>query len=265
MTIVSTNIEDTTAERHFYTVKDHEDEYVWENYYAKKVEPLMNCVITKILSACSSALLQNHSTIITPAIKEKLAYIMIYQLLRGKQSRDFTRQKYNESLPGVVEKAREIFGPLDTEHENVLEVYRNDENKYKLVAMEATIKSDKNKRIVSVLIQRSFIVYKIIGDKEFVASDNPVIFVNASTLDATPFRHGLAQQSTVVLYPLSPKVLIAAYHPEFFMGGTVDYDGKYVLLDSNIKSGFIENHNKMQYEQCFDQVFARTKGSLEDI
>ena len=131
--------------------------------------------------------------------------------------------------------------------------------------MEITLNEKRIKMYTQILIQRSFVVYKIAGDKDFVTSDNPVMLIDSSTLDATPFRNGVAQRSTVVLYPLSPKVVIAAYHPEYFMGGLVDYDGKYVLLNSNINFRFIENHNKKQFEQCFDQLYARSKETLECI
>lgn len=71
--------------------------------------------------------------------------------------------------------------------------------------------------------------------------------------------------SLVEAFYQTDKVVIAAYHPEFFMGGLVDYNGKYVILDSNKNCSFIKNHNRKQFEQCYDQLYARTEKSLEEI
>lgn len=263
--IISSNIRDAAVERHFYTVKKHEDNYVWEKYYADNIEPLMDSVISKILKVCDSALLQNYASIITPEMEEQIAVVIIFQLLRGKHSRELERKIYNNALPSVMMHARELFGPFDEEKEKILQDFDNKDDYFKLVSMEATLNIERIRKYVNILLQRSFVVFKILGDQEFVTSDNPVMFVDANSLDATPFKNGLALHSTVVYFPVSPKIIIAAYPPGFFLGTLNKYNGKFVIIDSHINFKFITMHNLKQFEQCYDQVYAKRKQLLESL
>ena len=40
--VFNSNIENVAVERHFYTIDNLQDKYVWETFYAKTIEPLMN-------------------------------------------------------------------------------------------------------------------------------------------------------------------------------------------------------------------------------
>lgn len=100
---------------------------------------------------------------------------------------------------------------------------------------------------------------------EFVTSDNPVMFVDSSSLDATPFKNGLLHHSTVIFFPVSPKMVIAAYHPNLYLGTLTDLDGNIIILDSKNELKFIEMLNTKQFEQCFDQVYARRVSLLESF
>lgn len=263
--ITSSSIRDAAVERHFYTVKKHEDNYIWEKYYADNIEPLMDSVISKILKTCDSALLQNYTSIITAEMKEQIAVVIISQLLRGKHSRDLEKKFYNKALPGVMKRARELFGPLDEKNEMIIKDFEDKDDYFKLVSMETTLNIDSLKKYVDILLQRAFVVFKILGDQEFVTSDNPVMLVDANSLDATPFKNGLAQHSTVVYFPISPRIIIAAYPPNLFLGLLNEYNGKFVFIDSHQNSNFIKMHNSKQFEQCYDQVYAKGRQFLESL
>lgn len=51
---------------------------------------------------------------------------------------------------------------------------------------------------------------------EFVTSDNPVMFINSETADATPYTNGIIYPKTLLYFPLSPYLILAAYHPNSF-------------------------------------------------
>lgn len=259
------NIRDTAAERHFYTVRKHQNNYIWENYYSENIEPLMNNVILQISCKSNCILLKDKATIITSELKIQIATVMMFQFLRGKHSREFEKKVYQGALPGVIENARKLFGPLDREKEKILEAYGNNDEYFRLAAMEATLNIERCEKFINVLLQRSFVVFKIIGDLDYITSDNPVMFVDAFSLNATPFKNGLAHHSTAVFFPLTPKIVIAAYHPDLYFGTLLDLDGKINFLDSNRESKFVEMLNRKQFEQCYDQVYARKRNILESL
>ena len=263
--IFTANIKDTAAERHFYTVKKHQNNYIWEKFYAENIEPVMNKVISKIQSIGECVLLQNYASVITSELKTQIAITIMFQLLRGKHSREFEKQAYKNALPGVINKAHEIFGPLDEQRKKILEAYKNDDDYFKLAAMEATLNIEKLEKYVDIILQRVLVLFKVVGDMEFVTSDNPVMFVDSSSLDATPFKNGLLHHSTVIFFPVSPKMVIAAYNPNLYWGTLTDLDGNIIILDSKKELKFIEMLNTKQFEQCFDQVYARRVSLLESF
>jgi hypothetical protein len=100
---------------------------------------------------------------------------------------------------------------------------------------------------------------------EFVTSDNPVMFINSNTANAQPFANGLARKTTLIYYPLSPKLLLCAIHPNAFFQFFSDKDGCLCRLDATKEESFIASMNRKQRAQCHNQVFALTQTTLEKI
>lgn len=263
--IFRVNISDTAAERHFYTVKKSDDQYLWENTYAKVIEPLMSNILTRIKLQCDNALIQDNSFILTPQMKHQLAICMVCQLLRGKQSREFQRNIYSAVVPSVIKEARRVFVPMDETKEKILKAAIEESDYFKLASMQATLDINEIEKYVNILVQRNFLIYRIIGNTEFITSDNPVMLLDSLSLNAKPFSNGLAQSTTVVCFPVSPKILIVAYHPNVYLNTLSKCDGKLIFLDICKDQVFIQIQNRTQYEQCFNQVYAKSKDILERL
>ena len=231
--------------------------------YSKEIEPLLSEVQAEIISKCDNVLIQYNSFVLTSEMKLKLAITMVCQLLRGKQSREFEHKIYSEALPSVIEKARQQFAPIDELKEKILKAVIEDDDYFKLASMKATFDIERLERYIYILLQRHFLIYKIIGETNFITSDNPVMFLDTTTLNALPFSNGLLQSTTAVYFPIAPKLLIAAYHPNLYFGTLAEFDGKLIFLDSHKEQTFIQTQNKKQYEQCYNQIYAKNKTVLE--
>lgn len=260
--IILGNINSIAAERHFYTVRKHHDKYVWEKFYAKNVEPLMDRVITKTSCMCSNILLQNYAKILTIELKYQMAVTIMFQLLRGKHCREFEKSIYSTALPGAIDNALHLFGATD-DNLSALKEYEVSDDLFALTAMESTLDMNRFQQYVNVLMKRYFVIYKIQGDVEFITSDNPVMLIDSLSLDATPFKNGLAQHSTVIFFPISPKIIVAAYHPDLLFGSLSHINDKCILIDSQKEAKFIKTLNLKQFEQSFDQVYARSRYLIE--
>lgn len=112
---------------------------------------------------------------------------------------------------------------------------------------------------------RAIIVIKITDKAEFVTSDNPVMFMDAETLDSQPFHHGLLQPQTVVSYPISPKLLILMYHPNYYFGKLKNFDRKITLINSQSDTKLINTYNRKQYEQSYNWTFSKSNYVLENL
>jgi hypothetical protein len=263
--IFCANIRDTASERHFYTVKKIDDKYLWENTYAKEIEPLMSNILSRIISQCENELIQDHSSVLTPEMKKQLSISMVCQLLRGKQSRKFERNIYAEVVPSIIKDAREHFEPMEETSEEILKAAIEDDDYFKLASMQATFDAKRLEKYTNIILRKCFLVFRLIGNAEFITSDNPVMFLDALSLNAKPFSNGLAQNTTVVCFPVSPKLLIAAYDPKLYFGTLSEYDGMLNFLDCCKEQSFIKMQNHKQYEQCFNQVYAKSKEALEGL
>lgn len=259
------NIKNIASERHFYTLKNHQDKFRWENYYAEKIEPLTKDVVSQILSQSNSILLNDKATVLTPELKARLSFAIYFQLLRGKHTRDIGERIVNFALSVIIENAREVMPTLDFEGENFLKTVIHLKENFKSVEMEVIVDIESSVNFAHSLLQRSFVIFKIIGDLEFVTSDHPVMFMNSSSLSATPFRNGLVHDTTVVFYPLSSKIVMAAYHPSFAFGELINLDMKIKLLDSNRESKFVDLLNRKQYEQSHSQIYAKRRNVIESL
>lgn len=262
--IFSTGLDSVAVEKNFYTVDGLEDPYCWEKAYAEIVEPMMNDLLTKIISRVN-ALVQTGHRIITENEKNQLAFIMMMQLLRGKQSRAYEKKLFDELMPYAIEKAKEKFGALTNNQQEILNIFATNPRYFKQISMGLAWDIKRINRYIDILAWHDFVFYHICGDMEFVTSDNPVMFINCSTANAQPFANGLAHETTLIYYPLSPKLLLCAVHPNAYFQVFSNKDGCLYHLNTYKEESFINTINHKQCSQCHNQVFALTKKTLEKI
>lgn len=260
--IFSTGIRAVGAENDFYTLEKMDDPYCWEHVYANGVEPQMGELIPKIISQ-GNLLVRNGAIIINDLEKVQLAAIMVMQLLRGKQSRNYERRLYQSYLPKTLKKTKEVFGPLNEKQKALLHAYENDDYYFKRTSMDLALDSKRITQYTETICNHDFFFYRIQGGLEFITSDNPVMLVNSVTGNARPFANGLLKVSTAVYYPLSPKLLLCVLHPEFSPGAFWGKNCCIVDLDSNREILFISRINQKQIEQCSQHAFARSEDVLK--
>lgn len=262
--IFSTGINAVGVERDFYTLDKLDDPYYWEHTYANGVEPLMGKVIPQILSR-ANLLVQSGTVIISPIEKAHLAIIMVMQMLRGKQCREYERKIFEDELPSIINAAKQTLGNFTEQELEFIEAFRKDEFYFKRSVMDAALSPDRIIRYAKILCMRSFICFYLRGTSEFVTSDNPVMFFNQQTANSSPFSHGLLQIETGVCYPLSPKLLLYAVHPASSLKMLVKSDCCLVTLNSNQEIELVKSMNRMQTEQCYRQTYAKSGKALNSI
>lgn len=234
------NVEDVAVEKHFYTVKKHDDIYVWEKFYAESIEPLMKETISEIIKHSENCLIRDKAKVINAEHKSKLAIIMVCQLLRGKHGREYLHGIFETKAPQILEDVKKKFmGKGNKQIDIALENYKLDDELFKLVAMESTLDIERITKFVQILVNRCWIVFSITGNAQFVTSDNPFMFMNKNTFNVTPFHNGLIDSNTVTYYPISSKLMIATYNSDLLLGMLHSYDCKLVFIDGNRELRFI--------------------------
>lgn len=259
--VFSTGVNAVGVERDFYTLDKMDNPYFWEHIYADKVEPLMSEVISRILSR-GNVLVQSGTVIMNTEEKAQLAVIMIMQMLRGKQCREYEREIFRNELPGIIEQAKRILGGFTKQEQELVDAFYKDEFYFKRSAMDVALSYERIFRYTRILCMRAFVCFYLCGTSEFVTSDNPVMFFNERTADSTPFTHGLLQLETGICYPLSPKLLLWAVHPASLFNALARSDRCLITLNSDQEIGLSELMNRMQIKQCYRQSYAKSKETL---
>ena len=75
--IFETSIEDVAVEKNFYTVEKLKDNYAWEKFYSKNIEPMMKEEISKVILTSQNSLIQDRVKILDNEQQIKLAMIML--------------------------------------------------------------------------------------------------------------------------------------------------------------------------------------------
>ena len=262
--IFEANIDDIAVEKHFYTVDKLENKYFWETCYAEKIETIMGATIQQVIKKSNLCVLQNHAHLLTDDLKSKLAFIMVFQILRGQHTRKYEETLFENLAPQILADIKERFtGTWNEALDKKLETFQFSEDLFKLLVMDVSLNWDKISQYAEVLFMRSWLLYKIIDDTEFITSDEPVLIMNRNSLDTTPFKNGIAKNSTVVFYPLSSKLLIALYSPDTLFGELQNYDGTLTYIDGDKERKFIQTINKKQLEHSYRQVYSCSKNGIE--
>lgn len=263
--IINTNVRDAGVERHFYTLESSEDKYLWEKNYSTEVEPILSNIISKIYSQTCNVLVQNYSSILDYQMKKQLSCSIIYQLFRGKHSREFQENVYLREAPKIVDKLHKTVLHIDESKEKVIEQFLDGKKFFKEVSFETTYDHTIMERYTDLLLNKCFVIYRIIGNGEFITSDNPVMFINSKTLDVKPFSNGILDSRTIIFFPIDTKLLVALYDSDYLVGEVRNYDGRLLFINSKMDMKFIKNINSKQYEQSYNQVYAKSKNILEQF
>ncbi len=123
-----------------------------------------------------------------------------------------------------------------------------DENIFKSVALNITIDEERINKYASILYNKSWVFYHISGEREFITSDNPIMVLNGNTLDVTPLQNGIGQDTTMVCFPISTKLLLVIYSYNRYLGIIKDLDKRRNVIDSYQDSKFIDMQNTLQYK-----------------
>ena len=264
--IYQSEISNVSVERNFYRLEAASDPLAVEDFYSRFVEPQTGEVIAEIIKKANLRVLSPNADVISLKTRARLSFYMLYQAQRGRVAKDFMVSMTGSVLPVVEQKALEYAKTHQIQNAGALiSSLLSDENVLKAARIQASIDPNRIRNLAYYFYDRCWILYQIIGDAEFITSDNPVMFANNATKDASPFEHGLSSNTTVVYYPLSDKLMLALYSYEYADGILNRFDSRIIRLEAAKEKRFIQLVNSLQLNQCKKQAFAKSSASFTSI
>ncbi len=230
----------------YYDTCVKEDPKYWEHYLDKEFDSLcgqpLDNIVAKITLCASDGKVLNEKD------KDVLSRIIISQSVRVpsfvdkfvKDSEGLLeeyKQEFIQSLPSSFESSKQLLEQV---------VYNVDERKD--LVLSAAFDDERFYRFCEVLKQKVWCVFynNIRSTMPFITNDNPVVYTDMKGSEETMTSIGLANERTVIFYPLTPSILIAIYSPGVFWGRDEEYNCKRRTID-DIK--FIVKVNSMVMRQ----------------
>lgn len=241
--------------KNYYDVTDKNDPKYWEHFFAREIDTLCGKDMENIIA--KATLSQKNAIVLSEQDKEVLAKVIIAQLMRIPDSVEYVT---SHLYPRVSKKVKEEV--LSSLPQFLIEKYGE-----RLKNMEFSAQYQKELLLNHAFLPENFERYcRILQEgvwilyinmqrdtTPFITSDNPVLVEGVGRKDAGMFRIGLANPSTCIFYPLSPRIAVAIYSRQGFLGVAADeYDGRKVVLD-DLK--YIINRNLKIMEQAYHHSF----------
>ena len=259
------NINNASVEKDWYTLKLSDNEMIWEEFYATEIEPRFE-VIGKLIEKVSGVLVMNRAEIMDEHTRAEISILMIYQLFRGRIGLKYAEMFAHNVFPEVIDGAKAELGERieelnEEELKNIIDVVSSKDFQ-RLIYAEVLTDPKRLLKYARLIANRSWVVFRVGGNQEFVTSDNPVAVGSVRSSDDMPSHLAFLNSRNVVYYPISPKLMIAAYDKDVFLGALEDQDGRLIILDETREEDFVDRVNKDMIKQCDRQAFARNEEVL---
>ncbi|MDD3231283.1 MAG: DUF4238 domain-containing protein [Oscillospiraceae bacterium] len=236
----------------YYDTLAQTDKKFWEHYLDENFDILCDTPLSNIISGIT--LTTPGKAAISQADKMILAKIVMSQMIRvpfylDKQIDmsaaflDSCKKELVETLPfGMQEKAR-LIKSVDF-----------DADSRKNMILESIFDKSRFDMFCNVLVNRVWIIYYNVISQvmPFVTSDNPVLIKSTTSKRIGLGVNGIDNDSTVILYPLTPSIMLGIYSPNMYFGVIQRYDRQKEILD-DIK--FISKFNIEIIDSCYKHAF----------
>lgn len=208
----------------------------------KKIESSRNTAI--VLShedKCNLSVFICHQIFRSPQALEKSVQIGQKSLERGKKE---AQSKLKSSFPPVLHPF--LLDALDRAD------FSKDE--IKDVFMQSMSDVNRQEERINALLDKVWLVYENTTQLQFITSDNPVCRRNYVTNSFSFEDNALKNPNSIILFPLTPTILIEIKSPQLLGEPALKYDSRKFLLGSD-NLPFIAAANTSQMLQCHRQIF----------
>lgn len=254
--ITTQSIKNVGYLKNFYEVPLRETNY-WENYFATVVEPYCGTPLSDLIERIKSA--EDFSVVLTQEDKCNLTSLICPQILRSPQAiehaieigqnliepiKEFSRQRIKELTPSLFHSIL-----LDS-----IDRIQFTDNDVKDIALQTMSDNKKQQKRTLALLNKTWFVYENTTQLHFMTSDTPVCRRNPITNSFEFEDNKLDSQTSILLLPLTPTILIQIV-PNQYIGELHErYNGRKFLLGQK-DLPFISVANISQMVQCYRQIF----------
>ena len=222
---------DVAYRNNYYDTYAQQDEKFWEHYMDRNFDRLCGRPLKNIIS---SIMLSLHcEKVLTETHKDVLARIILSQSIRVPTVFEGQLNRSNEIISSYKDFLITKYPNLDSSKIEAIKNIEFSADDRKNIVLEAMFDKSRFSRFCEILKQKTWVVYynTIADEIPYVTSDNPVMYAEFGSRKDGLIKIGLLSERLVVLFPITPRLLIGIYSPELYFGMLSRYDSKVICID----------------------------------
>lgn len=229
----------------------------WENYFAEVIEPFCGIELSHIIEKIESS--QNTTVVLSYEDKCNLSVFICHQIFRSPQALEKSVQIGQKSIEREKKEAQLIFKSsfpafLHSFLLNALDHADFSKDEIKDIFMQSMSDVNRQEERTNALLDKIWLVYENTTQLQFIISDNPVCRKNCVTNSFSFEDNTLKDPNSIILFPLTPTILIEITPSHLLGPHPQKYDGRKFVLGQNDLS-FIAGADVLQMLQCHRQIF----------
>ena len=212
----------------YYDTTKQQDPKHWEHFLGNTVDtlcgkPLENVISKLTLSTCDDCL--------TPDDIHILARIVFSQIIRVPDFLNHEMRYAEELVESYLPDLSRQFN-LTPEQRSAIEDWWTTDDALKNVVLTSAFDEARFNRNCNALERKIWIVFynSIRNELPFITSDNPVLLYDTNRQPVMLTELGLESNKLVIMFPLTPSLLVGIYPTSMYMGKLKEFDRKRVVL-----------------------------------
>ena len=250
--LFSSSVRDVGYIKNYYDTKQRENQKFWEHKLDENFDTLCGTPLENIIA--NITLSSPNAQAISTASKTILSRIIMSQAIRVPAYLDDQIEKSDSLLRSYKTDIIKQNSNLPQDKIELIKQISFDADTRKNMILEGMFGKERFLRFCKVLEEKVWIAFynDIRHQMPFVTSDNPVLFSDIKGAPTQITKLGLISDRMVILFPITPSILIGLYSPNIYFGRFKDYDGKRLNINDE---KFIMKVNTEIISQSFIHSF----------
>lgn len=243
---------DVAYRNNYYDTYAKQDAKFWEHYMDRNFDRLCGKPLENIVSSIMLSL--HNEKVLTSKHKDVLARIILSQSIRVPTVFEGQLNRSDEIISSYKDSFITKHPNLDSSKIEAIKNIDFSADERKNIVLEAMFDEPRFNNFCEILKQKTWVVYynAIAKNFPFVTSDNPVIYAELGSKKSELIKIGLLSDQLVVLFPITPQLLIGIYSPELYFGIIGRYDSRAISIDD---AAFITKINTLIINQSYVHSF----------
>lgn len=246
------SVDDVAYKKNYYDTLEKKDKKFWEHYIDKNFDTLCGTPLQNIIAKITLSM--PNQKVLSESDKDVLSRIILSQAIRVPA---FLEERISFSKKQLQEYKKETIDKLHINSANIIEAINNMEltdDSGKNIVLESLFDEEHFNKFCSILKSKTWIVYYngIRNQIPFITCDNPVMFFEIGNEKHHLSKIGLLSDKLVILFPLSPSILIGIYSPNIYFGHLNKFDSLVKVIE---ETNFIIKINCTLISQSYRHSF----------